>query len=151
MTHVPEKFLCGLCELLFEFRRYSVERSVDPGLRPEVAALWLRLRANRDGYLRFEAPDVRCFVHSDGTSMPCGNNPLLLRCDQWVGRIWSPRLPRCQGILVRDYVVPIGCDQMLSSFVWREAGTLRFRSKLLRLGTVMTGPSLTKVILAPDF
>lgn len=80
-----------------------------------------------------------------------GNNPLLLRCDQWVAWIWPPRLQRCRGILVRDNVVPIGCDQMLSFFVWHEAGTLRFRSELLRPGSVMTSPSLTKVILAPDF
>lgn len=79
-----------------------------------------------------------------------GGDALFDWCNEWVAWIWTPRLVRYRRILVRDDVVPFGCDQVLSSFVWCKTGILSVCSKLFRTGCVVVGPSAAKVMLVPD-
>ena len=80
-----------------------------------------------------------------------GGDALFDWCNEWVAWIWTPRLVRYRRILARDDVVPFGCDQVLSSFVWCKTGILCVCSKLLRTGCVVVGPSVAKVVLVPDY
>ena len=55
---------CQNSELAAHFTPHRVQSPNDAGLRPEVAAPWLRLRPSRNGYLRFAAPDGSAMGYS---------------------------------------------------------------------------------------